>query len=460
LATLAPPLLGTPSLATLAPPLLGTPLPNPGVLGLQSPSALQLFILPSNSTAAIPITNVFGLNFVVPAGVPAGTAELYWSLNGGPYSFIDVTVAQNNFELVTISNLASPARPGQTISFDGSGLGYGTPVSASVGGQPAQVIYAGRGNSAGHDQIQVQIPATAQAGCYVPLTLTYGQSSLTTSMSITADGSPCSHPFGLSVNDLKSLDAGGSVAIAPLYVSTTFDATTPSAVHRDESVSILPYAFAASDLAGIFISNATAGCAVALPAYAIYDVLALDQPPDLGAPLVLRGPAGGNDYPNLPPPVDGALANPPAPALAAGKWALITPGSADLTPFEFDFTLPRPFEIDGPVPVSFPRASDRSVTWDGSNFNANATVSLRLSGRASDGKTLAIVCNGPADTGTLTIPASFLGNFAPKSIGSLDVQIVSDGRIPQHATVQTKLGNTLVLYLSYSTDDQRPVEFQ
>ncbi|MDE3198616.1 MAG: hypothetical protein KGN84_19870, partial [Acidobacteriota bacterium] len=63
--TLAPAML-----ATLAPPILGIPVPNPGVPALQSAPALQLFILPANSTAAIPITNVFGLNFVVPAGVP------------------------------------------------------------------------------------------------------------------------------------------------------------------------------------------------------------------------------------------------------------------------------------------------------------------------------------------------------------------------------------------------------
>ena len=451
------------SINVLAPAMLAT-LPSLHTIFNSFPAGtpVQIFIRPAVSTAAIPVTNVNwtstgDLTFVVPAGVPTGTAELYWSVAGGPFSFIDVTIAATNFELEPISNLSSPARPGQTISFDGSGLGYGNQVTATIGGQPTTVIYAGRGTPGGHDLIQLQIPANPTTGCYVPLTLTYGPNSLNTSISITNDGSPCVHPFQLSTNDLKTLDTGGSVNTAVLDLSTTFDATTASAVHRDESVAVFSRAVSASDFAKIFNPAASgSGCSLAPPAQAVFALFG-----DLGPGLTLKGPSGGNYYPNVPPPIDGTLTNPPAPSLAPGKWSLLIPASADLPASEFDFTLPAPFQINGPVPVSFLRTSDQTITWNGTPFNSDATMGVLLTGRASDGITpKGILCNGPASTGSLTIPASFLADFAPKSIGSLDVHVSSSGLIPAHTVIGTKSGSTLVIYVSYATDDLRPVDFQ
>ena len=461
------------SLNVLAPAMLATipsllP-PNSALLPPGTPA--QIFIRPASSADAIPVTNLTlastgDLAFIVPAGVPPGTAELYWSIAGGPFIFIDVTVSSANFELAPFSNLANPARPSQTITFDGSGLGYGNQVTASIGGQPAAIVYAGRGTPAGHDQIQLQIPANPPTGCYVPLTLAYGQSSLATTISITNDGSPCPHPFQLSTSDLKTLDAGGSVNVAVLNLSTTFDATTASAVHRDESVSASTLARSASDFAKIFNpAPSPSGCSIAPPSSAVFAVFSLLYDPnttrDLGPGLILKGPAGGNYYPNTPAPADGTLTNPPAPSLAPGKWSFLIPASPDLAPAQFDFTLPAPFQITGPVPLSFTRNSDQTITWNGTPFDPTATIAVSLTGHASGGTTrMGVICYGPASAGSLAIPASFLANFAPQSIAALDVRVSSSGLIPQHTVLQTKSGNTLVIYLSYSTDDRRPVDFQ
>jgi hypothetical protein len=116
------------------------------------PTLGNVLIRPAGSIQAIPATITAQNTFLVPAGIPQGTAELIWQYTGATYQSVDVKIAPHNFELTrngpngsaAIANvgLAMPARPGQTISLTGSGLGYGTQVGATIGGLPATVIYA------------------------------------------------------------------------------------------------------------------------------------------------------------------------------------------------------------------------------------------------------------------------------------------------------------------------------
>jgi hypothetical protein len=69
-----------------------------------------------------------------------------------------------------------------------------TPVEVWVGGSPAAVSFAGRGTYPGVDQIMFTVPNDAPLGCYVPVQVrTEGKfPSNTTTLAISADGSPCS----------------------------------------------------------------------------------------------------------------------------------------------------------------------------------------------------------------------------------------------------------------------------
>ncbi len=135
--------------------------------------------------------------------------------------------------------LATPAQPGQTVLLTGSGLGIATPFQVSVGGVAATIVHPlTQRSSPGYDRIFVQIPAGAPDGCYVPLTLTYNQTTVTTSISKTSNGAPCVHPFQLSTADLQTLDSGGFLAAALISMNTSLQVTTSIAASRSESVSI------------------------------------------------------------------------------------------------------------------------------------------------------------------------------------------------------------------------------
>ena len=188
----------------------------------------KLSIRPVGSSSQLPV-NVLSatgntVTFVVPAGVPSGAAQLSYAIDNGPTQWTMLTIVPSSFAFFAVAQtvspsgalnpigLLTPAAPGQLIQLTGSGLGYGAQVSLTVGGLPAVLSYAGpHPTQAGVDQILFQMPSGFSSGCYVPVTLTYNQTSVSTSISATADGSPCQHPLGLSLADEKTLDAGGSI---------------------------------------------------------------------------------------------------------------------------------------------------------------------------------------------------------------------------------------------------------
>jgi len=110
-----------------------------------------------------------------------------------------------------VNSMVTPAAPGQVITIWGTGLGpvtfpdnvaptpgnVATPVTLTIGGQPATAAYSGRSPCcAGVDQIVATVPATAPFGCWVPVYVNAGGViSNTATMAIAAAGaSSCSDP--------------------------------------------------------------------------------------------------------------------------------------------------------------------------------------------------------------------------------------------------------------------------
>jgi uncharacterized protein (TIGR03437 family) len=466
----------------------------------------SVFIRPAGTTAPIPVTEVSAIpgivTFLVPAGIPYGTAQLYWQINGEPYQSINVTVAQTNFELARLGQagpalarvagpngtatplgLTTPAQPGQTVLLTGSGIGYGTQVMATLGGLPATVLYAGHDSPAGHDSIQIQVPTGVAPGCYVPLALTVGQMAVTSTISVTADGSPCQHPFQLSVNDMKTLDSGGWIAAGQIQMSTGLAATLASAASRTESVNIQFNELAAADVGSYFApANGIGACTAISSQTGLIGVwragdfsvgllsgIPVPAPPNPGPYMTLQNAAATINVPGsqgyygatLPAPQDGPLSDPPPPVIAGGKWTWNSPGSSDLAPSSFVFTLPAPLQINGGAPLSLARSQDQTFTWNGAGYDAATTLTAFLNGHTSDGTgTRNVTCVVSASAGSLTIPAALLAPFPAASIGTLTVQISPAGASMPHALLKTKTGATVLMLVSYTTSDNRPIDFQ
>jgi uncharacterized protein (TIGR03437 family) len=177
------------------------------------------------------------INGIIPSNVPLGPAQVIVTYNGTSslpaniqvsatrfgvfYQAVggnNVAVAQNpigNYPLNSPTSPAQPADPSKPgtgiVLVWGTGLGAvaggdnvppGTnagnmlpnlPVTVTVGGLPAQAIYAGRqSQSAGADNIYFLLPSGVPFGCNVPVAITAGGiQANTTTIAITADGSPC-----------------------------------------------------------------------------------------------------------------------------------------------------------------------------------------------------------------------------------------------------------------------------
>ena len=469
---------------------------NLGPSPFSQPVTATLWMRPVGSDTATPLTvtnAVSGaITFVVPSRVPVGGAELLYQVDNQPTQWTSVNVVQSSFEFFRISSggpaiaqtaaaegafsnvgLTAPAQPGQTVLLTGSGLGYGSTVSATVGGVSAPVVYAGAlPTQVGKDEILLQVPSGIPDGCYVPVTFTYNQTTVSTTISKTSDGSPCKHPWQLSVSDMKTLDNGGTLTDGAISLNTQLSAVTSAIASRNESASMRLGQINAGGIAAYFTPAPTTSgpaCTVSTPSIVFPEIASVLLPaptlPDIGASMTLQSPTTavtltrvidtGLYSQALPPATDGPLSNLPPPVIAGGKWTWQSSGGLDLPASSFGFTLPAPIQLNGGAPISLRRDQDQTITWNGAAFDVGATVSVNISGAAA-----LITCAVPASTGMVTIPASLLSGYTANTIGTLTANLNESGSFLPHAQFQLKNGSTLLMFVSFFSNDSRPVAFQ
>ena len=190
------------------------------------------FVQGSNTyNAPLVFVSATQINGIIPSNVALGTAQVTVSYNGKTSSLAAIQVSKtslgvfyqavNGKNLGIAQNVASstdyplnlpavPAKPGQIVILWATGLGpingpdnaapganagdmTGVPVTITVGGVPAQRLYAGRqSETAGVDNIYFTVPAGITFGCQVPVAITAGGvAANTTLLAITANGAPC-----------------------------------------------------------------------------------------------------------------------------------------------------------------------------------------------------------------------------------------------------------------------------
>jgi len=195
---------------------------------------------------------------VLPSSTAAGTAVLTVAYNGktDPYggSTTQITVAKTAIGIFTtnsrgmgdgiftaldgtVKTFATPAKPGEIATVWTTGIG---PISGPdnalptsfpnfpnvqvwVGGQAAQIVYAGRsGCCAAVDQIAFTVPAVAN-GCNVPVTVVSGGiSSNTVAMPVSGSGGACSDSGPTPpASILTRAAAGQPVKIAAIGIGPT-----------------------------------------------------------------------------------------------------------------------------------------------------------------------------------------------------------------------------------------------
>lgn len=193
-------------------------------------SGVSIAITQGNTTVnAIPVGLTAGqINAILPSNAPLGQASLRLTYNGVRSNAIPVQIVNSSFGVFTansagngpgilqnaigntlpINSLQSSITPGGIVVLWGTGLGpvlFGdnvapiagnlpTQTEVFVGGIKATVQYSGRSPCcAGIDQVAFQVPTNAPLGCWVPVYVRTGGTTVSNvvTMAISADGSPC-----------------------------------------------------------------------------------------------------------------------------------------------------------------------------------------------------------------------------------------------------------------------------
>lgn len=453
-------------------------------------------IRPSGSVFAIPVKTVSIsyniVSFAMPRNMPLRGAELEYKVQGQPTAWTNVNVVASSFDLFKIGGggpamaqsvaangslnpvgLTTPAQPGQTIRLTGSGLGNAIGVSITVGGISAPLVSAQPHRyQPGIDEILFEMPAGVADGCYVPLVVAYGNTTVSSTISKTSNAAPCVHPFQLSTADMRTLDGGGSIEVGEIVLTSTLQVATAFAAHRNESASLQITPMTAAQIAAFAAQPRTTSNCNAVPSSGGFSYGGLAESllgyiPNIGPSTLQSGttelmfPAQPlNSSATIPAPTEGPLSGPPAPVIAGGMWTWQSAASSDLAASSFSFMLPAPFQLNGGTLPSFVHNQDQALTWNGAAFDSGAILNASLTGTdGSDGE-LEINCSAPANAGTLTIPGALLSQIAGGVLGSLNINVQETGASIPHTQFQLTDGSTLLMLVTNSSGEQLPADIQ
>lgn len=375
----------TPGLYYTSPGQIGAVLPS------NTPTGQGTLNITNNGVAGAPTP----IN-VVPSAV--GLATVDGSGSGA------VVATDSNNQLISPGN---PARPGQTIVLWGSGVGAdlsnddrtfplkqinltAIPFQVYFGTSPSTVLYRGRSQFPGVDQIVVTLPQDVSPGCLVSIAAVAGGFlSNTATIPISPDGSACSDPV-LSAAQEPSLFAPPGTRYGMLRL-TAFN---------------LPQSNGAS---GYFIKKGIDASSM-VPSLGSCLVRPIPPAPDtpdtyLDAGNVTVSVSGGSPQP-LTTQSGFYFVNLPSFPASGASFTFTGSGGKDAGPFSAAGNL-LPFTMvntDAPVV----RSQGHHITWQGGDPATYVTIGTTV-------RNFDIRCTAPASAGQFTLPA-WLTSAMPTSL--------------------------------------------
>jgi uncharacterized protein (TIGR03437 family) len=414
-------------------------------------------------TQAFPIfVSPTQINAVMPSSVKAGLASLrlvngnnksnaiaiqianaapgIFAVSSGGYG---PAVAQNfvSGAALPINSLAAPAAPGQVVIIWGTGLGpvtfpdnvaptagnVATPVTVTVGGQPAAVSYSGRSPCcAGVDQIALTLPDNVPLGCWTPVSVKAGSlvSNTATVAIAAAGGTTCSdpgNPLSALVRtpgtqayvDLERLDTVENVNTSPPILKTMEKLYTRFYTRPDSPFNFDPYM--SYPPAGSCLMHQASGDAYltkslrgALPAGASLS----PQPKQAynnGAQVLTFSPRGPYFASTIAAAVNSKSIA--MNALGANASLTIDPGGPNQSALPLAMEPPPAWTRPGGI-IAIPRNSPLALGFTPGDPSAPTEIVL-YAYTAVYNATVEVQCLAPPGATSFTVPADVLSNFAP-----------------------------------------------
>ena len=340
-----------------------------------------------------------------------------------------------------------PATPGQTVTIWGTGLGpvtfpdnvaptagnVSTPVTLTIGGQPAAIQYSGRTPCcSGVDQIVATVPNNVPPGCWVPVTVNAGGVvSNTTTMAIAAPGATsCSdpgNPLSALVRtagtqayiDVERMDTIDNVNVSPALPKTMDKLYTRFYTRPDSPYNFDPYM--SYPPAGSCLVHQTSNDAVltksprgVLPASASLS----PQPKQTynnGTQAITFSPSGSFFSSTMAASANSTpvAMNP----LGANASITIDPGGANQLQLPLSLEPPLAWSRPNAI-VVVPRNAPLALTFTPGDPAAPTGIVL-YAYTANNNSTVEVQCLVPPGANSFTISADTLANF-PATYGLID----------------------------------------
>ncbi len=406
----------------------------PGLPKTLNQTSLSVTVKGVTTTPALYYASSTALAAVLPSTTPVGTGTITVNYNGqssqAPIQVVASAVGLDSLYgtgtgagVVTDSNfnvlgLTNSAMPGETVVLWGSGIGADTsnddttypqnqnnltniPMQIYIGGISANILYRGRSQYPGLDQIDVAIPADVSPGCYVSVVVETGSIvSNTVTVPVSPKGGACADPaLGLSGTQLQSLAAKGAAPVSS--VAITVSQYTNSAGTVSDQAFVLSASIASAEFGSGNYYASEGSCSV-FPRGTGFPIQA---PLDAGT-IQLSGPAGAL---GLGAGQGSYLAQLPAGSLTSspGTYTFSGSGGKDVGSFQVAINVQTPFSVTNQSALaSIERSQGATVTWIGGFAGGDVMVN------GAD-PSINFYCHAPSGAGQLTIPSAALLALPP-----------------------------------------------
>ena len=419
-----------------------------------SPTQLGL-VLPSNTlTGAGTITVTNGSLKSSPAPIQVAASALGLDTLFGTGTGEGV-VTDNTTGAVLVGT--NSAQPGQTVVFWGSGVGADTansdrvyplqqdnltniPMQVYIGGVPATILYRGRSQYPGVDQIDVTIPTNVPTGCNVSVVAVSGSASVPSNsitIPIASGGGACSDPtFGITGSTIQTLSGKSTLNFGYLALeestqpgtgASSSPTTTESALGLFESISGVQFAGTASS-GYTSLGSCVVNAASTTPTGSgtLPTITGLDA-----GTITVTGPAGTTQTLSTIPGYLGIYETLSLPSgfipAAGGSFTFAGTGGQTVgqTVGKFstsvNFTNPLTWTNSGSL-GTITRSQGTTVTWSGGAAGTYVEISGSSSATvAGQYLNVGFVCNAPASAQQFTVPAYVL-QALPVGTGTLTVE--------------------------------------
>jgi uncharacterized protein (TIGR03437 family) len=391
----------------------------------------------------------------VPDDAPLGSAMLQVVKNGQASLEWHVAILESSFGIFSrngqgwgpgeISNAGAPnseartARPGETATLAGTGLGGRTPSvlpQVLVAGRPAKVVRLLPGTAArpGVDVISFDLPADTPEGCYVPVQVASasGLYSNAVTMAVSRSGGPCADPGGW-IAGIGSLTARlGTMAL--LHADLEIGLTPKETGHYPVDAGFASFAEIAAGASAnpLFLFPPLETCTTYSGTAGLHSITsplsALDalpgEPLDAGLTVAVGGRGGERLLPHSGsaqktysavigghPPVPGASDLPLF--LAPGEYQFTTSGGADVGVLHAKVRTSPPLVWRNREQLGeLDRARGATVTWRSSLAGTPAVILIVAMNADSRSGALGVcACLANAAEGSFRIPAYALANI-------------------------------------------------